>query len=102
MSENNHRGSTEHLREDLRDELADLEAEEERVSAERRRLQLQIDNGFATARTHERERETSNRRHELHERIDALREALGLPTGPQQTSEGLLEKASPAFGSLRE
>lgn len=45
-------------------ELADLEAEEERVSEERRRLHQQIDNGFATETTRARERDVSSRRRE--------------------------------------
>jgi chromosome segregation ATPase len=68
----------------LRKDLAALEAEEARVSAERRNLHRQIDFGFATETTRAREREVSDRRRELHGRIDELRERLNLPTGPRQ------------------
>lgn len=61
---------------DLRRELALLEAEEARVSALRGRLQHQIDFGFETGSTREREREVSDERQELHRRIEALRERL--------------------------
>ena len=61
----------------LREELATLEAAEARLSAERDRLQRQIDLGFETATTRSREREVSDERRQLHERIDALREQLG-------------------------
>jgi hypothetical protein len=59
---------------DLRTELALLEAREARLSANRERLQHQIDFGFASATT--REREISDERQEVHRRIDALRELL--------------------------
>jgi hypothetical protein len=55
-----------------------LEEVEARLSAERRRLHDQIDYGFATATTRAREREVSHERRELHRRIDALREVLGV------------------------
>lgn len=71
---------------DLRQELAVLEDEEKRISAERRHLQRQLDFGFATETTRGREQEVSSRRRELHRRIDALRERLGLPGGPQRPS----------------
>ena len=71
---------------DLREELAILEDEEKRASAERRHLQRQLDFGFATETTRAREREVSSHRRELHRRIDALRERLGLPVGPQRPS----------------
>jgi uncharacterized membrane protein YccC len=61
---------------DLRDELATLEAAESRISAERRRLHEQIDFGYATAATRVREREISAERRQLHRRIDSLREVL--------------------------
>ena len=57
-------------------ELARLEAEEARLSAKRGHLQHQIDFGFETTSTREREREVSDERQELHRRIDALRERL--------------------------
>ncbi|HJU36572.1 MAG TPA: hypothetical protein VJ716_04030 [Gaiellaceae bacterium] len=62
---------------DLRGELADLEAEEAQLSATRKRLQDQIDFGFESGTTRDREREVSDERQELHRRIDALRERLG-------------------------
>ena len=61
---------------DLRRELALLEAEEARVSTMRGHLQHQIDFGFETASTRDREREVSDERQELHRRIDALRDRL--------------------------
>lgn len=61
---------------DLRKELARLEAEEARLSAERDRLHHQLDFGFATGTTRAREREVSAERRELHRRIDALRKLL--------------------------
>jgi septal ring factor EnvC (AmiA/AmiB activator) len=67
---------TEASLDDLRRELGRLEAEEAKVSAMRGRLQHQIDFGFETNSTREREREISNERQELHQRIDALRERL--------------------------
>jgi hypothetical protein len=61
---------------DLRKELALLELEEARVSALRGRLQHQIDFGFETNSTRERERAVSDERQELHRRIDAVKERL--------------------------
>jgi chromosome segregation ATPase len=61
---------------DLREELADLEAQAARLSQVRRHLQHQIDFGFETATTRDREREVSDERNELHRRIDSLRETL--------------------------
>ena len=61
---------------ELRSELALLEAEEARLSAARERLQHQIDFGFASATTREREREIADERQEVHRRIDSLRELL--------------------------
>jgi hypothetical protein len=72
---------------ELRNEVAALEAEEARVSAERRHLHRQIDFGFATETTRAREREVSDHRRDLHLRIDALRERLGLPVGPLPASQ---------------
>jgi 50S ribosomal subunit-associated GTPase HflX len=62
--------------EELHVELAKLEAAEARLSAERSRLQDQIDFGFGTETTRDREREVSNERRQVHERIDALRDRL--------------------------
>jgi DNA repair exonuclease SbcCD ATPase subunit len=61
---------------ELREELATLEATEKQISAERRRLHNQIDYGFSNAATLAREREVSDERRRLHRRIDALRELL--------------------------
>jgi len=61
---------------DLRKELAHLEVEEARLSAVRGRLQHQIDFGFETTSTRERERDVSDERQELHRRIDALKERV--------------------------
>jgi uncharacterized protein YlxW (UPF0749 family) len=61
----------------LRAELAKLVAEEERLSAERKRLHDKIDYGFGTDSTREREREVSDARQALHARIDALRQRIG-------------------------
>lgn len=62
---------------DLRCELAKLETEEARLSAVRRHLQHQIDFGFESSTTREREREVSDERQEVHRRVDALKELLG-------------------------
>jgi 50S ribosomal subunit-associated GTPase HflX len=62
--------------EDLRAELATLEAEAARLSQRRSHLHHQIDFGFETSTSREREREVSNERNELHRRIDSIREAL--------------------------
>ena len=61
---------------ELHVELAKLEAAGARLSAERNRLQDQIDFGFGTETTREREREVSDERQQVHQRIDALREQL--------------------------
>jgi hypothetical protein len=61
---------------DLRQELASLEAAETTLSAERRRMHNQIDYGYATEATRAREREVSAERRQLHRRIDSLRELL--------------------------
>jgi uncharacterized protein YlxW (UPF0749 family) len=61
----------------LRAELARLEADERRLSAERKSLHNKIDFGYGTEATRAREREVSDERHELHRRIDALRQQLG-------------------------
>ena len=74
---------------DLRKELTVLEDEEKRASAERRHLHRQMDFGFATETTRAREREVSSHRRDLHGRIDALRQRLGLPVGPQRPETNL-------------
>jgi uncharacterized coiled-coil DUF342 family protein len=61
---------------DLRTELAELEARAARLSQMRNHLHHQIDFGFETATTREREREISAERIEVHQRIDSLKEAL--------------------------
>ena len=61
---------------DLRGELAVLEAKAVTLSQMRSHLQRQIDFGFETSTTREREREVSDERNELHERIDSIKEAL--------------------------
>jgi hypothetical protein len=61
---------------DLRRELSSLEVDEARLSAVRRHLQHQIDFGFESATTREREREVSGERQEIHRRIDSLKELL--------------------------
>lgn len=61
---------------DLRGELAVLEAKAARLSAMRSHLHRQIDFGFETATTRGREREVSDERRELYQRIDSLRELL--------------------------
>jgi hypothetical protein len=61
---------------DLRAELAVLEAKAARLSQMRDHLQHQIDFAFETSSTREREREVSDERRELFQRIDSLREAL--------------------------
>jgi hypothetical protein len=61
---------------DLREELARLEAEEARLSAERDRLHDRIDLGFPTDHARAREREVSDERRQLHHRIDELRELV--------------------------
>ena len=61
---------------DLREELAVLEAQEERLSAERDRLHHQIDFGFESTTTGEREQEVSAVRRDLHQRIDLVRKIL--------------------------
>lgn len=71
---------------DARAEIGALEVEERQVSAERRRLHQQIDNGFGTEATRLRERAVSDHRRELHQQIEALRERLGLPAGPRWAS----------------
>jgi hypothetical protein len=67
----------EHLSiDDLRSELAALEAKAARLSQMRSHLHHQIDFGFETATTRDREREVSGERNELHERIDSLKQTL--------------------------
>jgi hypothetical protein len=63
-------------REETAAELNRLEQEEQALSQFRRRLHEQIDNGFPNEFTIRREREVSDRRRQLHARIDALRSAL--------------------------
>jgi hypothetical protein len=65
----------------LRGELAQLEAEAAQLSAVRHRLHQQIDFGYGGETAREREREVSDERRRLHERIDALRERLAVQAG---------------------
>jgi chromosome segregation ATPase len=62
--------------EDLRNELAGLEAEAARLSQVRSHLHHQIDFGFESGTTREREREVSNERNEIHRRIDSLKATI--------------------------
>jgi predicted nucleic acid-binding Zn-ribbon protein len=63
---------------ELRSEIADLEDQASRLSATRSQIHDKIDRGFETSTTREREREVSDERKELHERIDSLKQALRL------------------------
>jgi uncharacterized protein YlxW (UPF0749 family) len=63
--------------EGLRAELAELLAEQERLTAERQRLHDKIDFGFGNDETRVREREVSDARQDLHRRIESLRERIG-------------------------
>jgi hypothetical protein len=86
---------------DLRAELAALEDEEARVSAERRHLHRQIDFGYASDTARAREREMSDRRRELHGRIDAIRGRLGMQAGPARASaEASLARMTGGIGEL--
>lgn len=85
---------------DLRAELAALEEEEARVSAERRHLHHQIDFGYATETTREREREVSAHRRELHVRIDALRARLGTTAPKQAAVETTFDQVSGGMEEL--
>ena len=62
--------------EELRKEVAELEEQAARLSTMRAHLHHQIDFGFETATTRAREREVSDERNELHERIHTLRKLL--------------------------
>ena len=70
------KGVEERALQDVREELARLEAREAIVSGQRRYLHNQIDLGYATPSTRGREREVSDERRQLHHRIDALRKFL--------------------------
>ena len=61
---------------DLRGELAVLEAKAVTLSQMRSHLQRQIDFGFETSTTREREREVSDERSELHAQIDSIKATL--------------------------
>lgn len=61
---------------ELRGELAVLEAKAARLSQTRAHLQHQIDFGFESSTTREREREVSDERGDLHEQIDAIKATL--------------------------
>lgn len=62
--------------EELRAELADLEARAARLSQMRNHLHHQIDFGFETSTSREREREVSDERQALHQQIDSVRELI--------------------------
>ena len=61
---------------ELRRELSALEAKAAQLSQTRSHLQRQIDFGFETSSSRERERQVSDERNELHQRIDSLKETL--------------------------
>jgi hypothetical protein len=61
---------------ELRGELAVLQARAARLSQMRSHLHRQIDFGFESSTTREREREVSDERNEIHEQIDSLKERL--------------------------
>jgi hypothetical protein len=65
--------------EGLRAELALLEAQEALLSAQRGHLHNQIDFGYASDATRTHEREISDKRRQLHRRIEELREPLHTP-----------------------
>jgi chromosome segregation ATPase len=82
----------------LREELARLEAAEARASAERRRVQQQIDFGYSDSESlRVRERGVSATRREVHRRIDALQDLLGI----ERTSFVLARKRA-ATTAIRE
>ena len=62
--------------------------------------QQQIDNGFASETTRAGERTIADRRRKLHQRIDALRESLGLPTGPRRAPDRGRLALAPARGLM--
>ena len=61
---------------ELQGELAALEAKAARLSQMRSHLQHQIDFGFESSTTREREREVSDERSELHQQIDSIKATL--------------------------
>ena len=61
---------------ELRAELAALEAKATQLSQIRSHLHHQIDFGFETSTSREREREVSDERGELHRQIDSVRELI--------------------------
>ena len=61
---------------DLREELATLEAKAVRLSQMRSHLHHQIDFGFETSTSREREREVSDERNDVHRQIDSIKETL--------------------------
>lgn len=61
---------------DLRGRLADLESKAARLTLTRAHLHQQIDYGFETATTRQREREVSDERNELHRQIDSLKQTI--------------------------
>ncbi len=77
---------------DLRTELAELEAREAQLSAMRGRLHDQIDRGFASEATRAHEREISDERRQLHRQIDSLRGLLGVQVEPRREALGFAER----------
>jgi hypothetical protein len=69
-------------------ELERLERDERGLSALRRKLHDQIDLGFPNESTWERERHVSDKRLELHRRIDALRAQLAPLTSQPKRAGG--------------
>lgn len=61
---------------ELRAELAELEARAAQLSQVRSHLHRQIDFGFETSTSRERERQVSDERRELHEQINSIRELI--------------------------
>ena len=62
--------------EDLRGELAALEARAVQLSQMRSRLHHQIDFGFESSTSREREREVSDERRDLYQQIDSIKETI--------------------------
>jgi hypothetical protein len=61
---------------ELRAELAGLEEKAARLSQIRSHLHHQIDFGFETSTSREREREVSDERRDLYQQIDSIKETI--------------------------
>ena len=61
---------------ELRAELAGLEEKAARLSQVRSHLHHQIDFGFETSTSREREREVSDERRDLYQQIDSIKETI--------------------------